>query len=122
VAEDLLEHGQHVWVFDGVVGMAALAAGRDDPGQPQLGQVLAGGGDAEADPRRARVPTSELSCAISQARCSRDALPSRANVAAAERSWGCVGSVPRVRWPGAGGVGAFSMVPVCCARAGCATG
>ena len=50
VAEDLVEHGQHVRILDSVVGVAALAPGRNDPGQPQLGQVLAGGGDAEADP------------------------------------------------------------------------
>ncbi len=33
------------------------------------------------------VPTSDVSWAISHARCSRGALPSRANVAAAERGW-----------------------------------
>ena len=49
VAEDLVEHGQHVRILDRVVQVAALAPGRDDPGQPQLGQVLAGGGDAQAD-------------------------------------------------------------------------
>jgi hypothetical protein len=39
VAEDLLDHGQHARVFDGVVGMPAFAPGRHDPGQPQLGQA-----------------------------------------------------------------------------------
>src|SRR5690242_17767893 len=50
VAEDLVEHGQDVRVLDRVVGVAPLAPGRHDPGQPQLGQVLAGGGDAQPDP------------------------------------------------------------------------
>ena len=83
--------------------------------------------------RRASVPTSEVSCAISQARCSRGALPSRANVAAAERSWSCVGSLltgalltgallaglgARVASPGPDGVGAFSMIQVRIVRSG----
>jgi NAD(P)-dependent dehydrogenase (short-subunit alcohol dehydrogenase family) len=60
VAEDLVEHGQHVRILDGVVGVAALAPGRNDPGQPQLGQVLAGGGDAEADPPGQRADVGGL--------------------------------------------------------------
>jgi hypothetical protein len=50
VAEYLADHGQDVRVLDGVIGVPARAPGGDDAGQPQLGQVLAGGGDAEADP------------------------------------------------------------------------
>ena len=60
VAEDLLEHGQHVRIFDGVVGVPPLAPGGHDPGQPQLGQVLAGGGDAEADPPGQRADVGRL--------------------------------------------------------------
>jgi drug/metabolite transporter (DMT)-like permease len=60
VAEDLVEHGQHVRILDGVVQVAALAPGRNDPGQPQLGQVLAGGGDAEADPPGQRADVGGL--------------------------------------------------------------
>src|SRR2546429_9704230 len=37
VAEDLVEHGQHVRILDGVVGVATLAPGRNDPSQAQLG-------------------------------------------------------------------------------------
>jgi hypothetical protein len=72
--------------------------------------------------RRASVPTSEVSCAISQARCSRGALPSSANVAAADWSWGWVGSVPRRESGSPGGVDSFSIVSVCFAPAGYAMG
>jgi hypothetical protein len=50
VPEDLVEHRQDVRILDRVVRVTALAPGRHDAGQPQLGQVLAGGGDAQPDP------------------------------------------------------------------------
>ena len=50
VFEDLVDHVEDVGVVDGVDVPAALAAGRDDAGQAEFAEVLAGGGDADADP------------------------------------------------------------------------
>ena len=63
--------------------------------------MLAGGGDAEADPPGQRADIGGL--------VRRGALPSSANVAAADCSWGWVGSVPSRESGSPGGVDSFSI-------------
>ena len=41
VAEDLVVHGQHVRIFDGVVGVPPFAPGRHYAGQPQCSTTWA---------------------------------------------------------------------------------
>jgi hypothetical protein len=48
VLEDLVDQVEDVRVVDGVDVATALAAGGNDAGQPELAQVLARGGDADA--------------------------------------------------------------------------
>src|SRR3954470_19270440 len=52
VLEDLVDQVEYVWVVDGVDVPPPLAAGGDDPGQTELAEVLARGGDTHADARR----------------------------------------------------------------------
>jgi hypothetical protein len=49
VLEDLLDQGEHVGVFHGVDLASAVAAGGDEAGEAELGQVLTDGRDGGAD-------------------------------------------------------------------------
>ena len=55
VLEDLLDHGDHVRIVDGVDLAAAVSSATDDPGQSELGQVLACRGHAHSGSCRQRA-------------------------------------------------------------------